>query len=119
MRKVAREVEFRSVFRASSRKFKLLVIPNVLALGKSYEHGFMKKHTDHKLYIESRAKSSFAIPNVLAQAMSYEHDFVKKNDDHKLHANRVSIGFSRTISEIQNTGHSQRISRSDVICTVP
>ncbi|RZR93618.1 hypothetical protein BHM03_00022159 [Ensete ventricosum] len=60
-----------------------------------------------------------AIPNVLAQAMSYEHDFVKKNDDHKLHANRVSIGFSRTISEIQNTGHSQRISRSDVICTVP
>ncbi|RWV88626.1 hypothetical protein BHE74_00007747 [Ensete ventricosum] len=28
---------------------------------------------------------------------------------------RVLIGFSRTISEIQNTGHSQRIIPSDVV----
>ncbi|RWW49555.1 hypothetical protein BHE74_00044262, partial [Ensete ventricosum] len=52
-------VKFRSIFHASSRKFKVLVIPNVLAHGKSYEHGFMKKHDGHKLCITSYAKSSF------------------------------------------------------------
>ncbi|RRT40361.1 hypothetical protein B296_00030002, partial [Ensete ventricosum] len=48
-------VEFRSIFHAPSQKFKILAVPNVLAHGKSYEQGFMKKHDDHKLY----AKSSF------------------------------------------------------------
>ncbi|RRT64630.1 hypothetical protein B296_00040351 [Ensete ventricosum] len=43
--KVAREVEFRSVFRAPSRKFKILAIHNILANGKSYEHGFTKNAT--------------------------------------------------------------------------
>ncbi|RWW45533.1 hypothetical protein BHE74_00048620 [Ensete ventricosum] len=57
--KVVREVEFRSVFCAPSQKFKILVIPNVLAHGKSYEYGFMKKHDGHKLCAKSRAKSSF------------------------------------------------------------
>ncbi|RWW61837.1 hypothetical protein BHE74_00031082, partial [Ensete ventricosum] len=52
-------VEFRSVFRAPTRKFKILAIPIVLAHGKSYEHGFMKKYDGHKLYGKSRAKSSF------------------------------------------------------------
>ncbi|RWV80691.1 hypothetical protein GW17_00057996, partial [Ensete ventricosum] len=46
-------VEFRSVFHAPSRKFKILVIPDVLAHGKSYEHGFMKKRVGHKLCAES------------------------------------------------------------------
>ncbi|RWW67511.1 hypothetical protein BHE74_00025028, partial [Ensete ventricosum] len=48
-------VEFRSVSRAQSQKFKILAIPNVLGYEKSYEYGFMKKHDGHKLY----AKSSF------------------------------------------------------------
>ncbi|RZS18825.1 hypothetical protein BHM03_00051149 [Ensete ventricosum] len=39
----------RSVFRASSQKFKILVIPDVLAQSKSYEHGFTKKLHGHKL----------------------------------------------------------------------
>ncbi|RWW57702.1 hypothetical protein BHE74_00035540, partial [Ensete ventricosum] len=47
--------EFRSVFLAPSRKFKILDIPNVLAYGKSYEHDFIKKRDGHK----SCAKSSF------------------------------------------------------------
>ncbi|RWW56366.1 hypothetical protein BHE74_00036924, partial [Ensete ventricosum] len=47
--------EFRSVFHALSQKFKILVIPNVLAHGKSYEHSFVKKYDGHKLC----AKSSF------------------------------------------------------------
>ncbi|RRT47132.1 hypothetical protein B296_00053945, partial [Ensete ventricosum] len=47
--------EFRSIFCAPSWKFKILAIPNVLARGKSYEHGFTKKHDGHKLC----AKSSF------------------------------------------------------------
>ncbi|RRT36923.1 hypothetical protein B296_00042953, partial [Ensete ventricosum] len=45
----------RSVFHAPSQKFKILAIPNVLAHGKSYEHGFVKKHDGHKLC----PKSSF------------------------------------------------------------
>ncbi|RZS26739.1 hypothetical protein BHM03_00060123, partial [Ensete ventricosum] len=51
-------VEFRSIFRAPSRKFKKLAIPDVLAHGKSYEHGFMKKHDGNKLCAKSRAESS-------------------------------------------------------------
>ncbi|RWV82781.1 hypothetical protein GW17_00055688 [Ensete ventricosum] len=47
-------VEFRSVFRAPSRKFKILAIHDVLAHGKSYEHGFTKKRDGHKLCAESR-----------------------------------------------------------------
>ncbi|RZS15332.1 hypothetical protein BHM03_00047146, partial [Ensete ventricosum] len=42
-------VEFRSVFHAPSRKFKILAILNVLAHRKSYEHDFMKKCDGHKL----------------------------------------------------------------------
>ncbi|RZS14606.1 hypothetical protein BHM03_00046318 [Ensete ventricosum] len=42
---VARRVEFRSVFRALSHKFKILTIPDVLVHGKSYEHGFAKNST--------------------------------------------------------------------------
>ncbi|RWV85527.1 hypothetical protein BHE74_00000523 [Ensete ventricosum] len=68
------DVEFQSIFRAPSqklkilaipnvlahsRKFKILTIPNVLAHGKSYEHGFMKKCDNYKLYAKSRVKSSF------------------------------------------------------------
>ncbi|RWW62110.1 hypothetical protein BHE74_00030789 [Ensete ventricosum] len=41
--------EFRLVFPASSRKFKILAFPNVLAHGKSYEFGFAKKYDGHKL----------------------------------------------------------------------
>ncbi|RRT35860.1 hypothetical protein B296_00046757, partial [Ensete ventricosum] len=47
--------EFRSVFRAPSRKFKVLAIPNVLAHRKLYEYCFGKKRDGHKLC----AKSSF------------------------------------------------------------
>ncbi|RWV89198.1 hypothetical protein GW17_00048668 [Ensete ventricosum] len=36
-----------------------MAIPNVLANGKSYKHGFTKKRDDHKLYAKSRAKSCF------------------------------------------------------------
>ncbi|RRT45024.1 hypothetical protein B296_00043269 [Ensete ventricosum] len=64
LRKVAREVEFPSVFRAPSQKFIILAIPNVLAHGNSYK--------------------ILAIPNVLAHRKSYEHGFMKKCDGHKL-----------------------------------
>ncbi|RWW74733.1 hypothetical protein BHE74_00017308 [Ensete ventricosum] len=56
---LTRDVEFRSVFRPPSRKFKILAIPNVLADGKPYENGFAKKHDGHKLCAKSHAKSSF------------------------------------------------------------
>ncbi|RWV97772.1 hypothetical protein GW17_00039419, partial [Ensete ventricosum] len=57
--KVACKVQFRSIFHASSQKFKILVIPNVLAHGKSYEHGFLKKHDGRKLCTKLCTKSSF------------------------------------------------------------
>ncbi|RZS06188.1 hypothetical protein BHM03_00036801 [Ensete ventricosum] len=52
-------VEFRSIFRAPSQKFKILAIPDVIAHGKSYEHSFTKKLDGHKLCTKSRAELSF------------------------------------------------------------
>ncbi|RWW83735.1 hypothetical protein BHE74_00007748 [Ensete ventricosum] len=94
-----RKVKFQSVFRAPSPKFKILAIPNVLAQGKSYEHGFMKKCDNHKVYTKSRAKSIFN--------RFFMHHLEIKN-----------TGLSQCISpcsKIQNTGHSQCISPSDVV----
>ncbi|RRT31749.1 hypothetical protein B296_00054754 [Ensete ventricosum] len=53
------QVEFRSIFHAPSQNFKILSIPNVLAHGKSYESGFVKKHDGHKLCARLHAKCSF------------------------------------------------------------
>ncbi|RWV94952.1 hypothetical protein GW17_00042464 [Ensete ventricosum] len=72
-------------------------IPNVLALGMSYEHGFVKKCDGHKHCTKSRAKSITrdvefrlvfhapsrklkmqAILNVLAHGKTYDHGFAKK-----------------------------------------
>ncbi|RRT39401.1 hypothetical protein B296_00034768, partial [Ensete ventricosum] len=93
------KVEFQSVFHTSSQKFKIQANSNVLALRKSYEHGFTKKHDGHKLCTKSRAKSSFDrffmhrlenlkyylfIPMLLAHGKSYKHGFKKKCDDHQL-----------------------------------
>ncbi|RZS24151.1 hypothetical protein BHM03_00057179 [Ensete ventricosum] len=55
-------VEFRSVFRAPSQKFKILAIHDVLAHSKSYEHGFMKKRDGHKLCAESSFDRFFMHP---------------------------------------------------------
>ncbi|RWW42994.1 hypothetical protein BHE74_00051399 [Ensete ventricosum] len=46
-------VEFRSVFHAPSRNFKIFSIPNVLSHRKSYVHGYMKKCNGHNLCTES------------------------------------------------------------------
>ncbi|RWW37856.1 hypothetical protein BHE74_00056965 [Ensete ventricosum] len=54
-----REVDFRSIFRAPSQNFKILAIPNVLAHGKSYEHGLMKNYDGHKLCAKSRFDQFF------------------------------------------------------------
>ncbi|RZS19236.1 hypothetical protein BHM03_00051613 [Ensete ventricosum] len=59
LREVARRVEFRSVIRAPSRKFKILAILNVIAHGKSYKHGFTNKLDSHILCAKSHAESSF------------------------------------------------------------
>ncbi|RRT31172.1 hypothetical protein B296_00059063 [Ensete ventricosum] len=74
-----RRVEFRSVFRAPSRKFKILVFPILFAHGKSYKHAFTRKYDGHKVCAKSRAS-------------------------------QVSICFSCTVLEIQNTGNSRYIS---------
>ncbi|RZR71135.1 hypothetical protein BHM03_00003766 [Ensete ventricosum] len=79
---VTRKVEFRSIFCAPSQKFKILAIPNVLAHGELYEHGFTK--------------------NAIIINFAQSHT-------------QVPIDFSCTISKIQNTGHSQRISPWEVV----
>ncbi|RRT32484.1 hypothetical protein B296_00038298 [Ensete ventricosum] len=56
---VTHKVEFQLGFRALSWKFKILAIPDVLAHGKSYKHGFTKKRNGHKLCVRSRAELSF------------------------------------------------------------
>ncbi|RZS11304.1 hypothetical protein BHM03_00042622 [Ensete ventricosum] len=43
------------VFCALSQKFKILAFPDVLAHGKSYEQGFVKKCDGHKLCTKSHA----------------------------------------------------------------
>ncbi|RWW40996.1 hypothetical protein BHE74_00053548, partial [Ensete ventricosum] len=128
-------VEFRSVFCVPSRKFKILVTPDVLAHGKSYEHDFVKKCDGHKRCAKSRAYSSFdrffvhrlgnskywPFPNILAHGKSYAHGFTKKCDGHKLctksRAESSFDSFSCTILEIQNIGHSRHISPWEVIRT--
>ncbi|RZS15931.1 hypothetical protein BHM03_00047846 [Ensete ventricosum] len=74
------EVEFRSVFRAPSQKFKILAIPNVLMpMGSRTSLVSLKNAT------------------VINFAQSHERS-------------QVSIDFSCTFSEIQNTGNSQSTS---------
>ncbi|RWW56824.1 hypothetical protein BHE74_00036425, partial [Ensete ventricosum] len=51
--------EFRSIFRAPSRKFKILATPDVLAHRKSYEHSFTKKYDGHIPCTMSHVQSSF------------------------------------------------------------
>ncbi|RWV83528.1 hypothetical protein GW17_00054855 [Ensete ventricosum] len=53
------KTQWSSIFRTPSRNLKVIDIPNILAHGKSYGHGFTKKHDGHKLCKETRAKSSF------------------------------------------------------------
>ncbi|RRT43173.1 hypothetical protein B296_00050308, partial [Ensete ventricosum] len=83
--------EFRSIFHASSRKFKILTNPNVLAYVKSYEHDFTKKYDGYKVS-QCCARSQVSIgflctiskiqnsghSEVLAHGMSYEHGFTEK-----------------------------------------
>ncbi|RWW46564.1 hypothetical protein BHE74_00047500 [Ensete ventricosum] len=59
LREVTRRVKFQSIFRAPSRKLKILAIPDVLDHWNSYEHGFTKKCDDHKICSKSRTESSF------------------------------------------------------------
>ncbi|RRT39400.1 hypothetical protein B296_00034769, partial [Ensete ventricosum] len=93
---VTRKFEFRSIFRVPSQKFKIRVIPNVLAHRKSHEHGFTKNETITKsrgkvvfrsiFHAPSQKFKIMTIPNVLALGKLYEHGFIKKCDGHKLFA---------------------------------
>ncbi|RWW75703.1 hypothetical protein BHE74_00016249 [Ensete ventricosum] len=88
-----REVEFRSIFRAPSRKLKILAIPIVIAHGKSYEHSFVKKCVVIK-FAQISIGFSCTVTKIqntgnsqhTSQGKLYEHGFTKKRDDHKLYA---------------------------------
>ncbi|RZS29050.1 hypothetical protein BHM03_00062719 [Ensete ventricosum] len=46
-------------FSCTVLEIQILAIPDVLAYGKSYEHGFTRKCDGHKFCAKSRAESSF------------------------------------------------------------
>ncbi|RWW67648.1 hypothetical protein BHE74_00024888 [Ensete ventricosum] len=85
----------------------------------------MKKIVAHKVTCKVECRSIFrapsqkfkiqAIPNVLAHGKLYEHGVTKKYDGHKLCTKSIFDRFSCTVSEIQNTSHSQRISPWEVV----
>ncbi|RZS12171.1 hypothetical protein BHM03_00043578 [Ensete ventricosum] len=117
---------FRSVFRVPSRKFKILAFPDVLAQGKWYENGFEKKCDGDKLCVKSHRvefRSVFHAPSkkfkILANPdvsahVEFRSIFRVPSQKFKILATpdvlaHVSIGFSCTVSEIQNTCHSQHI----------
>ncbi|RWW82066.1 hypothetical protein BHE74_00009482, partial [Ensete ventricosum] len=115
----ARKVQFRLIFRAPSRKFKILAIPNVLAHRKSYEHGFTKKCNGHILCAKSsfdtffmhRLRNSKYRPFPSYQDMGSRTSMVLRKNVTVIHLaqSRVSINFSSIVSKIQNSSHSQRI----------
>ncbi|RZS24664.1 hypothetical protein BHM03_00057760 [Ensete ventricosum] len=70
--KLYAKVEFRSVFRAPSQKFKILAIPDVLAHGMSYKHAFAKKCDGHKNYAKS-PESSFDWFYVVSEIQNTSH----------------------------------------------
>ncbi|RZS29403.1 hypothetical protein BHM03_00063134 [Ensete ventricosum] len=96
MHEVTHRFKFRSIFRAPSRKFKILAIPDVLAHGKSYEHDFPKNSTVINVACRVEFRSVFrapsqkfkilAIHDVLAHGKLYEHGFMKKHNGHKFYA---------------------------------
>ncbi|RRT59578.1 hypothetical protein B296_00044380 [Ensete ventricosum] len=88
---------------------------------KSYKHGFEKKYDGHKLCTKSSFNLFFIYhlgnsklkPFLTNLPFGSRTSLVSQNNTTVInfaqhHAqSRVSIGFSCTVSEIQNTGHSQ------------
>ncbi|RZR82669.1 hypothetical protein BHM03_00009133 [Ensete ventricosum] len=105
-------------FRAPFRKFKILAIPNVLAHWKSYELDFMKKCDGHKLYAKSSFDRFFVhrlgnskfkpfpmfLPLGSCTSLVSQKNAMVINFAQSCMQSRVSIDFSCSISEIQNTG---------------
>ncbi|RWW75596.1 hypothetical protein BHE74_00016361 [Ensete ventricosum] len=102
LREVVCIVEFRLVLRAPYRKFKILTIPDLLAHAKSYKHGFTKKCDGHKLCAESSFDRFFV--HRLGNSKYWSFLSYWPTGSHAL--SQVSINFSCTVSEIQNTCHS-------------
>ncbi|RRT32345.1 hypothetical protein B296_00056668, partial [Ensete ventricosum] len=102
--RISPRVEFRSVFCAPSRKFKILAILDELA----HESRF------NRFFVHCLGNSKYWPLPTLDHGKSYEHGFMKKCNGHKLsrscEQSRVLIGFLCTVMEIQNTDQSQRIS---------
>ncbi|RRT31677.1 hypothetical protein B296_00054675 [Ensete ventricosum] len=102
----------------------MLVFPILLAHGKPYKHAFAKKYDGHKLCSKSRAESGFFRffmhylgnskywPITMYWPMVSHMSIVSRKNKMVINfmQSHVSIGFSCTISEIQNSGQSQRIS---------
>ncbi|RRT35681.1 hypothetical protein B296_00038008 [Ensete ventricosum] len=100
------KVKFQSVFLAPSRKFKILAIPNVLAHGKSYEYGFMKKYDDHKLCAKSSVNQYIGNSKywlfLMYLPMGTRMSMVSRKNVTIINSNtqnHVSIRFSCTISK--------------------
>ncbi|RWW83247.1 hypothetical protein BHE74_00008245 [Ensete ventricosum] len=91
------KVEFRSIFRAPSQKFKILAIPNVLAHGKSYEHSSTMKCDDHKLYIKSSFDRFFVHRLINSEYYPYPMCFpIRSHTSTILRKNATVIKFAKS-----------------------
>ncbi|RZR91205.1 hypothetical protein BHM03_00019285 [Ensete ventricosum] len=88
------KVKIQSIFCTPSQKFKILCIPNCISHGKSFKHGFTKKHDSHKLCAKSKFDRFFmhCLRNLkyypyqrIAHGKSYKHGFTKKCGAHRLY----------------------------------
>ncbi|RZS26378.1 hypothetical protein BHM03_00059710, partial [Ensete ventricosum] len=104
-----RKVEFRLVFHAPYRNFKIIDIPNVSAQGNSYGLGFTKKCDGHKLCTESSFIRFFmhhlgiskfrSFPTYYPMESCTRTILRKKATVINFTQSRVSIDFSSTVSE--------------------
>ena len=82
------------VFRTPSRKFKILTIPNILALWMLYKLGYATKFDGYKVYAESRFDQFFCalsrifeiltIPNILALGKLFKLGFANTRDGNQV-----------------------------------
>ncbi|RWV83403.1 hypothetical protein GW17_00054995 [Ensete ventricosum] len=113
-------VEFRSVFRLSSRKFKILAIPDILAHESSFDRFFMHHLRNSKYCHSRRINPCLKSLSVVEKIGSHANKVSLKNTmvinfARSRAQGRVWIGFSCIVSKIQNSGHSQRNSPWEVV----
>ncbi|RZS19231.1 hypothetical protein BHM03_00051605, partial [Ensete ventricosum] len=134
-RDVVSRVKFRSIFRAPSRKFKILANPNVInSPWEVVRAWFRKKSRRSYTLCEAARRVEFrsifrvpswkfkilAIPDVLARGKLYEHCFTKKRDGYTLCTkSHVESSFDRFFVKVARIVEVEFRSASRAIMAIP